>query len=244
LVLDDLISQDLVKKFVNLFQDRISKTSEEQGTHWTNIGYVFKENKILHKIQGVATIFPELKELINLPEIVTKVQDLIQSDNLHVFGTKFFPMLPGQTSVSWHQDNYYFGTQSDKIVTIGIYLEPSSVSNGCLRVVPGSHKLNVENIPHSLGTGIWSQGEWIEYEHILSLYPNGAIDVPVTVPGTVVFFSSLLIHSAYHNLSENLTRYSLFWHYIDSELNFKWRDVDFSYGVYADRHSVSTAIDK
>ena len=45
------------------------------------------------------------------------------SPELDVFGTKFYPMnTPGATSTGWHQDNHYFGTSSDRVVSCAVYL--------------------------------------------------------------------------------------------------------------------------
>jgi len=210
------------------------------GSHWNDPGFNFgtdeRHNKVLHKIQGVGTLVPEVLELINHQGIVEKVKSLLGVKEIHAFGTKFFPMLPGQSSVGWHQDNYYFGTQSDRIISCAIYLEPTTPENGCFRIVPSSHKIDTP-LKHSPGVGVWSNGEWIdpdEVSHILS----GPEDVPCELPGTVVLFSSLLVHSAHHNTSLSSTRYSLFWHYIDGALNFEWRGIDFSFGKYKDRHLV------
>ena len=112
---------------------------------------------LLHKVQGVCVVDDRVLELAREPAIVDRVAVLI-GQNIDVFGTKFFPKLPdGGTSTRWHQDNYYFGTDTDRIVSCGIYLEKDSdVENGCLRVVPGSHRMGeiVEHRKDLSGTGM------------------------------------------------------------------------------------------
>ena len=83
-------------------------------------------------------------------------------ENIDVFGTKFFPKLPnGGTSTGWHQDNYYFGTDTDRIISCGIYLEDSDLENGCLRVVPGSHRMG-EIVEHRRNIG--RHGSWTQVD--------------------------------------------------------------------------------
>ena len=54
------------------------------------------------------------------------------------------PKLPGQqiTVVPWHQDSGYFGVESRHAVIPGCWmpLVPVDEANGCLQIVPGSHR--------------------------------------------------------------------------------------------------------
>ena len=70
-------------------------------------------------------------ELAREPEILDRVESLL-SPNIDMFGSKFYPMsVPGATSTGWHQDNHYFGTNSDRVVSCAIYLEETARDNGC-----------------------------------------------------------------------------------------------------------------
>ena len=187
----------------------------------------------LLKVQGVCAEVPETLALPRHPQLVAAASTLLDDcGDLDVFGTKFFPMLPGGTTVNWHQDNHFFGTDSSDIVTAALYLEDSSEENGCLRIVPGSH-IASEVLPHTPGTGEWAQGEWVQMDGI----EETAIDVECPA-GTCVFFSTMLLHGAHKNRSTTRTRRSFFWHYTRAEAQFAWRGVDFTRGVYNDRHVV------
>ena len=72
---------------------------------------------LLHKVQGVCVVDARVLKLAREPAILDRVAGLI-GENIDVFGTKFFPKLPnGGTSTSWHQDNFYFGTDTDRIIS-------------------------------------------------------------------------------------------------------------------------------
>jgi non-haem Fe2+, alpha-ketoglutarate-dependent halogenase len=43
--------------------------------------------------------------------------------------------------VAWHQDAYYWGLEPDDVVSAWIALAPSTLENGAMQVIPGSHKL-------------------------------------------------------------------------------------------------------
>lgn len=79
-------------------------------------------------------------EIITRPTILDAVESLLGPDLL-VWNTAWFTKMPGDTTyVSWHQDGMYWKMNPTKIVTAWLALKPSMPSNGCLRVVPGTHK--------------------------------------------------------------------------------------------------------
>ena len=179
---------------------------------------------VLHKVQGVAVVEPRVLDLAREPEVLDPVRSLIGPD-LDVFGTKFFPKLPRVgTSTIWHQDNGYFDTNTDRIVTCGIYLQDADPANGCLRLVPGSHRdatiARHYRVPGRMGLTI-------------DVDESKAVDLACPA-GTVVLFSANLYHGANDNRSER-SRYSLAWHYLPTDLHLE----RFPHGVYEDRHTVS-----
>ncbi len=179
----------------------------------------------LHKIQGVGVVDKRVLDLAREPVILDRVESLIGPD-IDVFGTKFYPMLVrGATSTGWHQDNHYFGTDSDRVVSCAIYLEATDRENGCLQVVPGSHRAR-QLVQHQSGTGIYAHGAWTDVDE------SAAVDV-ICPPGTAVLFSANLLHGARPNLSER-TSYRTAWHYIPGDMHLEM----FPRGVYEDRHLV------
>jgi ectoine hydroxylase-related dioxygenase (phytanoyl-CoA dioxygenase family) len=48
--------------------------------------------------------------------------------------------------VSWHQDIYYWGNDPAHVVGAWVAIADSTPENGCVRVIPGSHKWGV--LPH------------------------------------------------------------------------------------------------
>lgn len=177
----------------------------------------------LHKVQGVCVVEPRLLALACEPAILDAVQTLLGPE-LEVFGTKFFPMRePGATSTGWHQDNFYFGTRTDRIVSCAIYLHGADPDNGCLRVLPGSHRSG-EIVPHVAGQGVYAHGAWSEVDE------SQAVDI-VCPPGTAVLFSANLLHGARPNRSGRAS-YRTAWHYLPAGLPLDW----FPQGVYEDRH--------
>ncbi len=73
-------------------------------------------------------------------EILDVVEDLI-GPNILAFASRFW-IKPGMDGsfVSWHQDSAYFGLEPHELVTVWLALTPSHTGNGCVRVLPGSHR--------------------------------------------------------------------------------------------------------
>ena len=228
LIFEQLIRGQKLARYIDLF-DRLMEQSQTTpiGTpHWS---FELNEEReqtpdLLHKIQGVCVVEPEVLDLAKESEILDRIQPLL-GKNLDVFGTKFFPKLPeGGTSVFWHQDNFYFGTQSEQIISCAIYYQDSDTENGCLRLVPKSHVIG-EILPHHSKPD--SYGSWVE-----EIDESEVLDVEVPA-GTAVFFSANLLHGTYPNISDR-SRYGTAWHYIPGDLAL----AHFPRGEYEDRHIV------
>jgi hypothetical protein len=78
--------------------------------------------------------------IVSHPEVLDAVESVL-GPNIMVWSTQWFPKMPGdKTYVSWHQDATYWGLQPPHVTTGWIALSESCVENGCMRVVPGTHK--------------------------------------------------------------------------------------------------------
>ncbi len=74
------------------------------------------------------------------PRILDVVEDLI-GPNILVLSSRFWIKPGGDDSyVSWHQDSAYFGLDPHELVTVWLALTDSNRNNGCMRVIPGSHR--------------------------------------------------------------------------------------------------------
>lgn len=226
LVFPGLISGDAWEKYMEVFRELVERSRSMQSPS-EHFSLSPDENGKpipgrLHKVQGVCVVDSRVLDLTREPEILERVESLI-GPNIDVFGTKFFPMLgPRATSTGWHQDNHYFGTNSDRVVSCAIYMEATDRQHGCLQVVPGSHRAG-QLASHAPGQGTWAHGSWVEVEE------KQAVDL-VCPAGTVVLFSANLLHGAHPNLSER-SSYRTAWHYIPADLNLE----QFPRGIYKDR---------
>lgn len=121
-----------------------------------------RRSLMVHKSHLVSAT---LDGITRSPEILDRVESLIGPDIL-VWGAGFFVKEGGSPSfVSWHQDATYWGLTPDGVVTAWVALKPSTVENGCMRVVPGTHKGDI--LPHNETFGaanLLSRGQEIAVE--------------------------------------------------------------------------------
>ncbi|MEM7407103.1 MAG: phytanoyl-CoA dioxygenase family protein [Pseudomonadota bacterium] len=105
-----------------------------------NVGLDFVPSPhVPNYVEGV-TEYEEWLEFARIPEVLDIVAELIGPDFL-MWGSALFGK-PGSTGkeTPWHQDGEYWPIRPLASCTLWIALDPSTSDNGCLRVLPGSHK--------------------------------------------------------------------------------------------------------
>jgi ectoine hydroxylase-related dioxygenase (phytanoyl-CoA dioxygenase family) len=86
-------------------------------------------------------------DLVTHPAVLDAVEPVLGPDIL-VHSVSIFSKHPHTADyVSWHQDGYYWGLDAPRLTSAWIALTDSTAENGCLRVVPGSHR--VDRLPHT-----------------------------------------------------------------------------------------------
>jgi len=83
---------------------------------------------------------PLLMETARHPRILDAVEDVI-GPNILLFTSTLWPKSGGDGHyVSWHQDSAYFGFDRHEEVTAWVAFTNSNKANGCVRVMPESHR--------------------------------------------------------------------------------------------------------
>lgn len=99
-----------------------------------------------------------------------------------------------------HLDNPYWSFKSQRALTMWVALDDTTLANGCLWYLPGSHL----SATHGKAVHI---GE--DFAGLLKLYPEWRSIEPVACPckaGSVVFHSGMTAHGAGVNLSTRVRR--------------------------------------
>lgn len=94
----------------------------------------------LHYVLKPHLLYPEAAAMVRHPALLDAVEAVLGPDIL-AYESSFIIKEPHTNSfVSWHQDLTYWGLDTDEVLTAWIALSPVTTANGCMRMVPGSHK--------------------------------------------------------------------------------------------------------
>ncbi|MET9020958.1 phytanoyl-CoA dioxygenase family protein [Actinopolymorpha sp. NPDC004070] len=97
------------------------------------------------------------------------------------------------TFLPWHQDRWAF-LDRDPLITVWTALDPATVANGCVQVIPGSHKQGLINPEHGSGFLTEEQAK----EHCL---PEKVHHLELQ-PGEAVLLHNWLVHSSDVNTTD------------------------------------------
>ena len=140
--------------------------------------------------------FSFLDELVHHPVIVSAVEDLI-GVNISLWGSVLFIKDP-QTKgfVSWHQDATYMGLKPHDFVTPWLALTDSNRENGCMSMIPGSHKNHIRTHEDTFDEdNILTRGQQVE-----NVDESTAVDL-VLRAGQMSLHHAEIIHGSQPNHS-------------------------------------------
>ncbi|MCJ8328422.1 MAG: phytanoyl-CoA dioxygenase family protein [Lentisphaeria bacterium] len=86
--------------------------------------------------------YPEMFDWVFADELLDIVEPIIGPD-IALFACHFLRKLPGVgRRVPWHEDSAYWQKLMNpmEVCTVMVALEPCTSDNGCMQVIPGSHK--------------------------------------------------------------------------------------------------------
>lgn len=149
------------------------------------------------------------RQLMKFPIIRGVLKQLMGDEAVGVQSMYFYkePGSPGQAA---HQDYYYIKNDPMTMIAAWTAMEESvDTENGCLWVLPGSHRLGL--LPHGAVRNVEEHEHWTEETE--GVDTSKQIPVPME-KGDILFFSELLIHSSNKNRSLDRWRRSYVCHYI------------------------------
>ncbi len=139
------------------------------------------------------------------------------------------PLFQGQ---AWHQDEIYIPTRDRSLVGAWIAIDDATVENGCLYVIPKSHRngylypQRAHNNPDEFDFAPESYGF------------DESAEIPVEVAaGSVVFFNGYLLHRSRRNRSSGYRRV-LVNHYMNAWSLLPWSLRDGEHVAMADRRKI------
>jgi ectoine hydroxylase-related dioxygenase (phytanoyl-CoA dioxygenase family) len=146
---------------------------------------------------------PGLEKLADDPRLWAPVTSLCGASRLALFTDKLNFKRPGGAPFPWHQDSPYFAFECahvDRLVSVQVYLDDANETNGCLWMIPGSHRAGV--LPGLTDRGVVGK-LYTDVERVLAEAPR----VPLVAPaGSAIFFHGDVVHGSQVNRSESSRR--------------------------------------
>ena len=175
------------------------------------------ERKGVIHFQGAWNVEEAFHDLVFAPRLTVPLCQLLGTDSVRFFHDQIFykPARHGGV-VAWHQD-YSYWTRTGPVghITCFIALDDSTLENGCLHLVPGSHRWNL--LPKVELTGQKKE----DMDSIKSVMSAAQLAEFKPVPmflkaGEASFHHSLTLHGSYANNSER-SRRSLVLNYMKAD---------------------------
>ncbi len=124
--------------------------------------------------------------------------------NVKCMQSMLFVKASGKPGQAWHQDEFFIPTRDCSLHTAWITLDDAAQENGCLWVIPGSHKDRL----------IWSQRDHNDPRF-------DCTGVKVTA-GSTVLFNGHLLHRSFPNRAAPGRRWARVNHYMSAESLLPW----------------------
>jgi non-heme Fe2+,alpha-ketoglutarate-dependent halogenase len=145
--------------------------------------------------QKAHLLFTWLADLVRHPKVLDNVERVLGPDLLVWSSSFFIKEARDPAFVSWHQDSTYWGLSEPSVVTAWVAFTPSNSSNGCVRVIPGTHRMDqVEHKETRDDNNILTRGQEIAVE----VDESKAVEM-VLEPGDMSLHHIRLFHNSEPN---------------------------------------------
>jgi ectoine hydroxylase-related dioxygenase (phytanoyl-CoA dioxygenase family) len=167
---------------------------------------VFKDSggKMVQQIAEPHEFGGEWMALARDKRVLDIVEDLL-GPNIQLYYSMLMMKPPREGfQAPWHQDFAFFVHNRADILACQVYIDDSTLENGCIRVAPGSHKLGLLNhFKDGNFTGVLEDNPAV-YDD-----PDKHVAVPIKAGG-IILWHCLTLHASQPNRSEKPRRAVVF----------------------------------
>lgn len=165
----------------------------------------------MHKIHHVSCYRPEFLARVRDPRLTDPIVDLLGPDILGLNNLYIWKAPKIGLGFPWHQDKWYFNFQYKTDMTVATWtaIDAADQDNGCLYVIPGSHKYGIHQHDELEG----SQQREFKIARGARDEDGVAVELP---PGGVIWFNSQILHKSTDNHSRRFRRSNVA-HYISAK---------------------------
>ncbi len=142
LVVEDVLRRDELEAAWSIVDDFVeaSRLLTEQSRHFDLEPGHTADNPKVRRMSSPATYHPFFDQLMRDNRILDMLSQLV-GPAIRAQGNKLNMKPPEVGSpVEWHQDFAHYPHTNDDLCAVGIALDDATEENGCMMVVPGSHR--------------------------------------------------------------------------------------------------------
>jgi len=158
-------------------------------------------------------VVPFLWDLVQDPRILDTVEQILGPDLL-CWGSSFFAKVPGSNEcVPMHQDGTYWGLSRPAALTVWLAFTHSGEDNGCMRVLPGSHKAPLRHTVTNQPGSMLPIGEEVNVD-----VDEADLVSCILEPGEMSIHHVLTVHGSEPNPSPDKRRVGFAIRYVDGRV--------------------------
>jgi ectoine hydroxylase-related dioxygenase (phytanoyl-CoA dioxygenase family) len=138
---------------------------------------------------------PTIHRLCSDEALVAPLRSILGPD-VTLWRSFLFQKPPGGDAFPWHQDSQFWDVEPPIAITAWIAVTDAKHDNGCVRLIPGSHKQAVpheDNDPEGPGFTFRADEDYFD--------PDEHVDMELE-PGEFVLFYNHTIHGSHRNSSD------------------------------------------
>ncbi len=132
-------------------------------------------------------------DLASHPAIIGRMASVYGPDLL-LWRTNFFIKHQDGKEIPWHQDYNYWPLEPAVIISAWIAVDRTSTENGCLQIIPGSHRKILPHVRATKDMGFGEMADPAGYD------ASQAINLEMA-PGEFVLFNERTLHHSHANHS-------------------------------------------
>ncbi|WP_395089683.1 phytanoyl-CoA dioxygenase family protein [Armatimonas sp.] len=135
-----------------------------------------------------------LYDLCVHPAILDRAESLFGPD-LVLWATYFFNKEPGGSEIPWHQDFNYWPLEPVVNLSAWLAIDPVTIENSCVNLIPGSHKKLIHHVPSRDGMAFGEEADPAQVD------ATKAIPMELA-PGQFFLFNERTLHQSNKNISQ------------------------------------------
>ncbi len=145
LVVEDAIPMDMIEEARAAVEDFVEQSravTEHTDVYDLEPSHSPEEPRV-RRLKNPVAIHPIFDRIARCDPLLDIVADLIGPD-IRLHGNKLnMKAAEFGSPVEWHQDFAFYPHTNDDLLAVGVYLDDCTLENGCLLMIPGSHRWEI-----------------------------------------------------------------------------------------------------